>query len=197
VTRLTSSLTVPNANLWLFLEKGNQYYHIEPTAAAASKEKILLISIHEIHWTNLSYYGNILADYYSCYSLSRLKETSVCIAAILTAISAGTHLISPSHILVPHKDGKILYITLGLISQTYIYPQHNTWHTRFILVPTITHGTWDILVPSITRGTNLKSNWCWNMPYSCTSAILSDRYVLIFSADWCEDPWQNSSLWIS
>ena len=49
----------------------NIFTLIEPTAAAASKKKKTTFNcfIHEIHWTNLSYYGKILAYYYPWYSL--------------------------------------------------------------------------------------------------------------------------------
>ena len=52
---------------------------------------------------------------------------------------------SPWLILVPYKDGEIATVwILGRISQTYTYPKHNTWHTRLILVPSITRGTRDL-----------------------------------------------------
>ena len=95
----------------------NIFTLIEPTAAAASKKKILLIFLFLNQPQMLR---KNLADYYSCYSLSSFKEPSVCIAVIINAISAGTHLISPWLILVPHKMVKYCVNTGPYKSDLYL-----------------------------------------------------------------------------
>ena len=56
----------------------------------------------------------------------------------------------------------------------YTCPKHNMWHTRLILIP------------SITRGTNLKSKSCCNMPWNnhpvSTCQILTPNQLFVRGA---------------